>query len=119
MELIERVGTGRYALPTRVDPARTDLVAEFEADPHAWHGDDLALLLGLLRTSTDVPRLVLLVNDPDGPWALAEAPARRGEPARPLPGAVFDSRADAERFAFRLRWAALGGDAADTAEAAR
>lgn len=111
MDLMKRVGTGRYSVPIVLDPTRHDLVAEFNADPHALHSDDLALLVGLLRTSEKLPRLVLLTAGPGGPWALAEVPAKRGEAPRSLPGATFETLADAERYVFALRWAALGSDA--------
>ncbi|HEY7143544.1 MAG TPA: hypothetical protein VH637_04795 [Streptosporangiaceae bacterium] len=107
MGIIDKIGTGEYQIPDRLDPARTDLRAEFMADPLGRHSLELQLLLGLMRGARRLPRWLLIATGPAGPWVLAVAGARRGEPPQVLDGPVFTSRAEAERHVFDLRWQAL------------
>lgn len=111
MGILDQIGTGEFDIPDRIDPARTDLRAEFMADPLGRHSLDLQLLLGLMRGSPRLPRWILLVSKPGESWLLAEA-APRGEPPRIVPGREFTSLADAERHVFDLRWQALTAAAA-------
>jgi hypothetical protein len=106
MGILDRIGTGEYEIPTRIDPRRTDLRAEFMADPFGRHSLDLQLVLGAMRGSRTLPRWILLVTRPGGSWVVAQA-GRRGEPPRILDGQVFTDRAEAERYVFDLRWQAL------------
>lgn len=106
MGILDKIGTGEYQLPDRLDASRTDLRDEFMADPLGRHSLDLQLLLGLMRGSPLLPRWVLLVRRPGESWVLAEA-RPRGEPPKIVPGTVFTSLADAERHVFDLRWRAL------------
>ena len=106
MGILDRVGTGDYQIPAKLDPARTDLRDEFMADPLGRHGLDLQLSLGAMRSSRTLPRWILIVSEPGRSWVLGAA-GRRGEPPRILPGRVFTDRAEAERYVFDLRWRAL------------
>ncbi len=99
--MIEHVGTGRFSLPEQVDPSRLDLVAEFMAAPLGRHSEDLQLMLARMRSHTEVGRLILLREAPDR-FIVARPPRRRGERFEEL--AEFASVADAERFAFALRF---------------
>lgn len=109
MSMLRHTGTAQYQVPDRIDPARTDLVSEFMADPLGRHSDELQLLLAHLRSVTSIPRLAVLPTGRPGRWLVAEIPAGRGEQIRPLPDATVGSLADAERLAFRWRWNALLG----------
>jgi hypothetical protein len=42
MGILDRVGTGEYQIPDRLDPARTDLRDEFMADPLGRHSLGIA-----------------------------------------------------------------------------
>lgn len=103
---IERVGTGRYAIPDHVDGSRYDLVAEFMRAPLARHSEDLQLMLARMRSDTRTGRLVLL-RERTGRLVVAEPPRRRGAPWREV--AETDSAANAERLAFALRFEAHTG----------
>jgi hypothetical protein len=106
MGILDRVGTGAYEVPDRIDPARTDLRDEFLADPLGRHDLDLQLVVGAMRSSRAIPRWILVVIRPGSAWQVAEA-GRRGEPPRLVTDRVFTDRAEAERFVFGLRWRAL------------
>ena len=112
MGMLDHVGTGRFELPDRIDPSRTDLRDEFMADPFAFHTPELQLLLGAMRSNRDLPRWVLLTKEPGRSWLLAEAPRRRGDLPRIVPALEFTDRAEAERYVFDLRWKALSGEEA-------
>ncbi len=99
--MIEHVGTGRFSLPEHVDPTRLDLVAEFMAAPLGRHSEDLQLMLARMRSDTEVGRLILLREAADR-FIVARPPARRGERFEEL--AEFPTPAEAERFAFALRF---------------
>jgi hypothetical protein len=106
MGILDRVGTGDYHIPEKLDPARTDLRDEFMADPLGRHSLDLQLSLGAMRSSRALPRWILIVTEPGRSWVLGAA-GRRGEPPRILRDRVFTGRAEAERYVFDLRWQAL------------
>jgi hypothetical protein len=106
MGILDRVGTGEYQIPARLDPARTDLRDEFMADPLGRHSLDLQLALGAMRGSPELPRWILIATEPGRSWVLGIA-GRRGRPLRILPGRVFTDLAEAERYVFDLRWQAL------------
>jgi hypothetical protein len=108
MGILDRVGTGAYEIPDRIDPGRTDLREQFLADPLGRHDLDLQLVVGAMRSSRAIPRWILVVTQPGSAWMVAEA-GRRGEPPRLLADRVFTDRAEAERFVFELRWQALTG----------
>ncbi|HMG65162.1 MAG TPA: hypothetical protein VK599_19625, partial [Streptosporangiaceae bacterium] len=84
MGILDRIGTGEFSIPDRLDPARTDLRDEFMADPLGYHSPDLQLALGAMRSSRLLPRWVLVTAQPGRAWLLAEA-GPRGEPLRILP----------------------------------
>jgi len=106
MGILDRVGTGAYEVPDRIDPARTDLREQFLADPLGRHDLDLQLVVAATRSSRAVPRWILVVTQPGRTWMVAEA-GPRGEPPRLLTDLVFTDRAEAERYVFGLRWRAL------------
>lgn len=107
--MVERAGLGTYTLPATIDPTRGDLGEEFLAQPLGRHGEAVQLLSSRLRSDLRLPRL-LVQRGPDGRIVLLEAPARRGCLARPI--ATVSSVEDAERLAFRLRWARATGQPA-------
>jgi hypothetical protein len=115
MGILDRVGTGEFSVPERVDATRTDLRDEFMADPYGRHSLDLQLPLAAMRSSRDLPRWVLLTREPGRSWLLAQAPRQRGELPRVVADLVFTNRADAERYVFDLRWQALSAEGPDDA----
>ncbi|MST31391.1 hypothetical protein GHK86_01415 [Acidimicrobiaceae bacterium USS-CC1] len=104
--MVERAGLGLYTLPDTIDPTRTDLAEEFLARPLGRHSEELQLLSSRLRSDLELPRLVIQ-RAADGRVVVLEAPRRRG--ALPRPVATVVSVEDAERLAFRLRWAQATG----------
>ena len=74
------------------------------ASPMGRHDEELQLLLGGMRSNRQIPRLVLLVVEPERAWRLAEVSLKRGEPPRPISGDVFTDREQAERVVFDMRW---------------
>jgi hypothetical protein len=109
MGILDRVGTGAYEVPDRIDPGRTDLREQFLADPLGRHDLDLQLVVAATRSSLAILRWILVVTQPGQAWMVAEA-GRRGEPPRLLTDRVFTDQAEAERYVFGLRWRALAGD---------
>ena len=89
MGILDRVGTGDYQIPDRLDPARTDLRDEFMADPLGRHSLDLELALGAMRGSQALPRWILIATEPGRQWVLgvgASVVSRPGScPARTSP----------------------------------
>ena len=81
MGILDRVGTGEYQIPTRLDPARTDLRDEFMADPLGRHSLDLQLALGAMRSSQALPRWILIATG-TGPHGGSSA-SRAGVASRP------------------------------------
>lgn len=112
MGMLDHVGTGEYEIPDRIDPRRTELRDEFMADPYAFHTAELQLPLAAMRSNRDLPRWVLLTQILGRSWLLAQAPQRRGEPPRIVPGLEFTDRAAAERYVFVLRWQAMSREEA-------
>lgn len=93
-------------LPERVDTTRDDLRDRFRADPYAAHDEELALVLGAMRSDPDLPRLVLVAAGPDR-WLIAAPGPQRGDALRDVGAPAFTDRVAAERYAFDLRWAWL------------
>jgi len=108
--MLDKVGTGEFEIPDRIDPRRTELRDEFMADPYAFHTAQLQLPLAAMRSNRELPRWVLLTREPGRSWLLAEAPKRRGEAPRIVPDLVFTDTAAAERYVFDMRWKALSGE---------
>ena len=56
MGILDRVGTGDYEIPDRLDPGRTDL--RESSWPTRWAGTslDLQLVVGAMRGSQALPR---------------------------------------------------------------
>ena len=96
----------------RIDPARTDLAAEFRARPLGVHSAELQAVLTVMRGAEIEGKHVLVMTQPHAEWTLAQM---TGHPPRPklMPAHVFDSIDAAEWFVFRLRWEALTGTELD------
>ncbi len=93
----------------QIDPKRTDLIAEYDANPGGPHSGELALLLNRLRLGPLEQRYVPVCTRPGREWAVAKMPTERGQPLSFVEGAVFDNADDAARKVFRLRWQAATG----------
>lgn len=107
--MVERAGLGLHELPALIDKARADLAEEFLAHPLGRHSEDLQLLLGRMRSDLHLSRLVVQ-HSGDRRLVILDAPRRRG--MLPTPLATVATPADAERFAFRLRWEQATGTGA-------
>lgn len=92
-----------------IDPARTDLVREFEANPAGPHTPELNLLINRLRLMPMAERHILVCTRRGRQWKLAKMPARRGAPVRIYEDQVFDDHAEATRELFRRRWQTATG----------
>jgi hypothetical protein len=95
-----------------IDPKRTDLIAEFDANPDGPHSHELALVLNRLRIGPREERFIVICTKPRQEWAVARMPTERGQPLEFVEGAAFDNVDDASRKVFRLRWQAVTGQEA-------
>lgn len=98
----------------RIDPARTDLVAEFEASPGGPHSPELMLVVNRLRLMPLADRHVLVCTSRGRQWRLAMLPKDRGASAQTLEDQIFDDYDDAVREVFRRRWKTVTGQDPDT-----
>lgn len=112
MGLAEKVGSGMRLLPAQVDTSREDLRHRFSDDPYAAHDEELALVLGAMRSDPKLPRLVLLAAG-NGQWLIGAVGPTRGANLTAASAQVFTDRASAERVAFDLRWRWLAERNAD------
>lgn len=92
-----------------IDPTRTDLIAEFDANPDGPHSHELALILNRLRIGPREERFIMICTRPRQEWVVARMPTERGQPIDLVEDAVFDNANDASRKVFRLRWQAVTG----------
>ena len=92
-----------------IDPTRTDLIAEFDANPDGPHSHELALILNRLRIGPREERFIMICTRPRQEWVVARMPTERGQTIDLVEGAVFDNADDASRKVFRLRWQAVTG----------
>ena len=97
-------------LPLGVHAGRTDLFEEFMRRPFGRHSPDLQSLLEYMRGAPIVGKHFLLMTRSNVEWMLARF--TEGDPlgVERLPEIVFDNIEAAERYVFRLRWAALFGE---------
>jgi hypothetical protein len=112
MALAEKVGSGMQRIPAHVDTAREDLRRRFLDDPYGAHDEELALVLGAMRSDPRLPRLVLVAAGA-GRWLIGVVDPARGESLTAASAQAFTDRAAAERFAFDLRWSWLAERNAD------
>ncbi len=96
-------------LPLGIDGGRSDLFEEFMRRPFGRHTPDLQSLLNYMRGSPIVGKHFLLMTRSNMEWMLARF--TEGDPlgVERLPEVVFDDIEEAERYVFRLRWAAMFG----------
>ncbi|TVQ56830.1 MAG: hypothetical protein EA355_05835 [Rhodobacteraceae bacterium] len=92
-----------------IDPARTDLIREFEAKPGGPYSAELTLVVNRLRLLPLAERHVLVCRKRGREWVLAKMPPRRGAPVALIEDHVFADYADAVREVFRRRWSAATG----------
>lgn len=92
-----------------IDPTRTDLIEEYDANPGGPHSRELAMLLNRLRLGPLEERYVPVCTRPGIEWAVGRMPTERGRPIALIEGAVFNNPDDAARKVFRLRWQAATG----------
>jgi len=92
-----------------IDPTRTDLVREFEANPDGPYSPELSLVVNRLRLMPIEDRVVLVCTKRGREWALARIPARGTGPVEILGDERFDDYSDAAREVFRRRWKTVTG----------
>ena len=99
--------TAAPKLPLGIDGGRADLFEEFMRQPFGRHSPDLQSLLNYMRGIPLVGKHFLLMTRSNTEWMLARF--TEGDPlgVERLPEVVFDDIEEAERYVFRLRWAAL------------
>jgi N,N-dimethylformamidase len=90
-----------------IDPARTDLAAEYRARPFGRHSPELQAMLDTMRRAENCQNLIL-VGIGGNRWMLGER-LPDGEPPRLFAGEIFTSLEDGEWAAFKRRWRALAG----------
>ncbi len=90
-----------------IDPARTDLAAEYRARPFGRHSAALQGVLDTMRRAAVCQDLILVAVEP-GRWVLGKRLAG-GKPPRLFMDEVFSRLEDAEWAAFKRRWLALSG----------
>lgn len=93
----------------QIDPTRTDLIAEYDANPRGPHSHELSMLLHRLRLGPLEERYVPVCTVPGREWAVGRMPLERGRPIEFVEGAVYDNAEDADRRVFQLRWQAATG----------
>ncbi len=97
-------------LPLGIDAGRIGLFEEFMRRPFGRHSPGLQSLLNFMRGSPIVGKHFLLMTRSNVEWMLARF--TEGDPlgVERLPEVVFSDIEEAERYVFRLRWAALFGE---------
>jgi len=92
-----------------IDPARTDLIREFEANPGGPYSAELTLVINRLRLMPMQDRDILVCTRRGRQWALAKMPPQRGAPVQIFEDQVFGDHAAAVREVFRRRWKTVTG----------
>jgi len=92
-----------------IDPSRTDLVEEFDANPGGPYSPALTKVVNRLRLGPKEERYILVCTKRAREWTVARMPTVRGQKVELLGGAVFADYDDAARKVFRLRWQAVTG----------
>jgi hypothetical protein len=92
----------------RIDPARTDLAAEYKAHPSGPHSAELQKLLLILRWGSVRGKTVILANSGESQWRLGKLGPKRGTPMLEV-GPTYSSYPEASWACFRARWQELTG----------
>ena len=90
-----------------IDPARTDLAAEYRARPFGRHSPALQGLLDTMHRAAVCQNLILVAIEP-GRWVLGER-LPGGVTPRLFMDEVFATVEAGEWAAFKRRWRALAG----------
>jgi len=93
----------------RIDPERTDLVAEFDANPGGPYSPELTMVVNRLRLGPIEERYILVCTRRGREWTVGRMPTERGQKVELLEDAVFNDYDDAARKVFHLRWQAVTG----------
>lgn len=92
-----------------IDPARADLVREFEANPNGPYSPELTLVVNRLRLMPIQDRHVLVCTRQGREWAMVRMPARGGGPIELSDAPRFHDAEEAARAVFRARWKSVTG----------
>lgn len=92
-----------------IDPARTDLIAEFDNNPGGPYGLELSQVVTRLRVMPMEERTIIVCTKRHAEWTLAKMPKARGDKMEYYDDLVFDDYDAALRRLFRIRWQAVTG----------
>ncbi len=92
-----------------IDPSRTDLVAEFRANPAGPYSPELTLVVNSLRTMPMADRHILVCTRRGREWTLAKMPTVRGARLELFEDQVFDDYYAGAWEVFRRRWQTVTG----------
>jgi len=96
-----------------IDPARTDLIGEFDRNPGGPYGAELALVVKRLRLMPMEERTIIVCTKHGVEWTLAKMPKARGAKLEYYGDLVFDDYYAAVKKIFRMRWQSVTGVAPD------
>jgi hypothetical protein len=94
-----------------IDPARTDLAAEYRAQPFGRHSAALQGLLDTMHRAAVCQNLILVQIEP-GKWVLGER-LPGSKPPHLFMDEMFTTVEAGEWAAFKRRWRALAGTELD------
>jgi hypothetical protein len=97
----------------KIDPARTDLIEEFDRNPGGPYGAELTLVVKRLRLMPMEERTIMVCTKHGVEWTLAKMPKARGAKLEYYDDLVFDDYYAAVRKVFRMRWQSVTGVAPD------
>ncbi len=95
-----------------IDPARTDLIEEFDRNPGGPYGPEMTLVVNRLRLMPMEERTIIVCTKRGVEWTLARMPKARGDKLEYYDDLVFDDYYAATKKVFRIRWQAVTGVAA-------
>ena len=98
-----------------IDPARLDLVREFEAHPTGPHSPELKRLVNRLRMGPLSERYLLVCRRRHREWVLGKLSGTRGDRIEIFPDVVVQSLAAGEWEVFKRRFKAHTGVDLDVA----
>lgn len=97
-----------------IKPEDRAFIDEFWATPVGHHSPNLQRILTVFRGEALEGKYLLLCVEPFRKWVLAQTTSKRGAPLTILGARVYQSRSDAERDVFKLRWKRYVGEELET-----
>ena len=93
----------------QIDPARTDLIREFDNNPGGPYGLELSQVVACMRVMPMEERTIIVCTKRHAEWTLARMPKAPGDKMEYYDDLVFDDYDAALRKLFRIRWQAVTG----------